>query len=59
VAQKNVFVKKDVKSKVAAKNWLWWQAKGKNFNNDNLGEFDAESLWNMEKATQIYLNHHY
>jgi len=33
-------VKKDVKSKVAAKKWL---SNGKTFNNDNSGEFGAKS----------------
>jgi len=32
-----------MKSKVAAKKWLRWWAKGKKFNNDNSGEFGAES----------------
>ena len=32
-----------VKSKVVAKKWLWWQVNGKTFNNDNSGEFGAES----------------
>jgi len=31
--------KKVVKSKVAAQKWLWWSDNGKNFNNNNLGEF--------------------
>ena len=43
VAPKKVTVKKDVKSKVVAKKWLWWQVISKNFNNDNSGEFGAES----------------
>jgi len=54
-APKKAIVKKDVKSKVAAKKWL---CNGKNLNNNNSGEFGAKSYWNMEKATQI-LNCHY
>ena len=41
-------VKKDVKSKVAAKKWLLWWVNGKSFNNNNSGEFSAE--------TQIHMN---
>jgi len=37
---KKAIVKKDVKSKVAAKKWL---ANGKIFNNNNSGEFGAKS----------------
>ena len=33
-------VKKDVKSKEAAKKWLWWWFNGKSFNNNNSGEFE-------------------
>jgi len=33
----------NVKSKVAAKKQLWWWGNGKNFNNDNSGEFGAKS----------------
>ena len=44
-------VKKVVNSKGVAKKWLWWY--GKNFNNNNSGEFFGES-W--DEATQIDLN---
>jgi len=37
------YSEKDVKSKVAAKKWLWWWVNGYNFNNDNSGEFGAKS----------------
>jgi len=39
VAPKRAIVKKDVKSKVAAKKWLWQLVKSKKFNNDNSGKF--------------------
>jgi len=43
VAPKNVVVKKDTKSKVAPRNGCDGRLKAKNFNNNNLGEFDAKS----------------
>jgi len=46
--------KKDMKFKVADKEWLWWYANGKNFNNDHSGEFGAKH----GEGNQIYLNYH-
>ena len=50
---------KDVKSKVAAKKWLWWQIKSKNFNNDNSGKFVLPSPHFTMIRQQIHLNCRY
>jgi len=47
---------KDVKFKVTAQKWLWWQTDSKKFNNSNSGGFNAKSKWNMEKVMQSHLN---
>ena len=56
-------VKKVVKSKVAAKKWL---CNGKNFNNNNLGEFCAQIYKNgryqnfaIKLPSQPFLGHHF
>ena len=46
---------KDMKSKVAAKKWLWWKVNSKNFNNDNSGKFVLPSLEFGTKFTWIFI----
>jgi len=38
--------------------WLWWQIDGKNFNNDNSGEFLLPSSCFTRIQYQIHLNFH-
>ena len=52
-------MKKDVKFKIAAKNHCDGRLIAKIFNNDNSGEFSAESYVKRGEATQIQLNCHY